>query len=63
MKEKRDVPPESVIHDYQFLPPYRNSWKTKLGKEIGPGIIDFGLSVAKEVEKRFSDLPMARCLA
>ena len=54
MKEKKGVPPEKVIQDYQFLPPFRNAWKTKLGKEIGPKIIDFGMAVALEVEKRFS---------
>jgi hypothetical protein len=36
------------------LPPFRNAWKTKLGKEIGPKIIDFGLAIAAEVERRFS---------
>lgn len=54
MKEKRGVPPEKVIHDYQFLPPFRNAWKTKLGKEIGPKIIDFGMAIAREIERRFS---------
>ena len=54
MEEKRGVPPEKVIHDYQFLLPFRNAWKTTLGKEIGPKIIDFGLAIAQEVEKRFS---------
>lgn len=54
MKEKRGMPPKEVIHDYQFLPPFRNAWKTKLGKEIGPKIIDFGLAIATEVERRFS---------
>jgi len=53
MKEKRGAQPGEVIHDYQFLPPFRNAWKTKLGRQIGPKIIDFGLAIAQEVERRF----------
>ena len=54
MKEKIGVSPEDVIHDYKFLPPLRNAWKTHYGKEVGPKLIDFGLAVAKHIEKKFS---------
>lgn len=54
MKEKKGVQPEEVIHDYKFLPAFRDSWKTKLGKELGPKFIDFGMAIAKGVEERFS---------
>ncbi len=54
MKEKRGISPEKVIHDYQFLLPFRDSWKTNMGKKIGPKIIDFGLAIAREIERRFS---------
>lgn len=52
MKEKKGVLPEEVIHDYKFLPPLRNAWKTKYGKEVGPKLIDFGMTIAVGVEKK-----------
>ncbi len=55
MKEKKGVLPELVIHDYQFLPPLKNAWKTAYGKEIGPKLIDFGMAIALGVEKEFRE--------
>lgn len=54
MKEKKGKPPEEVIHDYQFLPPYRDAWRTTYGKEAGPKFIDFGMAIAKHIEESFS---------
>lgn len=54
MKEKQGVPVEKVIHDYAYLPQYRNAWRTQYGKKIGPQLIDFGMAIAKHVEKTFT---------
>jgi hypothetical protein len=53
-REKRSIPPKEAIHDYHFLMPLRNSFKTKHGREIGPKFIDFGIEISKHVEKTFS---------
>ena len=54
MKEALGKSTEEVIHDYKFLPPIRNAWKTRYGKNIGPELIDFGLAIAKHIEEKFS---------
>jgi hypothetical protein len=54
MKEKKGVSAETVIHDYAFLPKFKNSWKTKYGKQFGPIFIDFGMAIAKHIEREFS---------
>ncbi|KKU92242.1 MAG: hypothetical protein UY21_C0003G0018 [Microgenomates group bacterium GW2011_GWA1_48_10] len=54
MKQQKGVSPEKVIHDYQFLPPLRDAWRTKYGREYGPKYIDFGIAVAKHIEGVFS---------
>lgn len=45
---------EEIIHDYKFLYPLKNAWKTRYGKKVGPKLIDFGLAIAKHIEKTFS---------
>ena len=54
MKQGRGVTPKQVIHDYAFLPPLRNIWKTQYGQEVGPKYIDFGLAIAQHIEQMFS---------
>ena len=54
MEEKKGKEASEVIHDYKFLPAYIHVWKTNYGKEVGPKYIEFGLAVAKHVEKTFS---------
>ncbi len=54
MKEKGGKSVAEVIHDYQYLPQWRNVWRTKYGKTVGPKIIDFGLAIAKHIEEFFS---------
>lgn len=55
MKQKRGVLPQEVIHDYAFLPPFRNTWKTKYGKIVGPQFVDYGMAIAKHIEDKFSN--------
>ncbi len=54
MKEKKGKSAEDVIHDYAYLPAYRNSWRTDYGKKVGPKYIDFGLAIAKHIEDYFT---------
>lgn len=54
MKKMKGKPVEDVIHDYQFLYPLRDAWKTNYGKMVGPLFIDFGLAIARHVEDKFS---------
>ncbi len=52
--EQKNIPESEIIHDYQFLYPVRNAWRTSYGKKVGPQLIDFGLSIAKHIEIQFS---------
>jgi hypothetical protein len=54
MKEKSGKPVKDVIHDYRYLPQWKNAWRTGYGKKIGPKYIEFGLAIAKHIEKAFS---------
>ena len=54
MKEKRGMPASEVIHNYEWLPQYRNVWRTNYGKKVGPKFIDFGLAIARHIEEAFS---------
>ncbi|MBU0708890.1 hypothetical protein KJ596_04040, partial [Patescibacteria group bacterium] len=45
MREKKGIPPEEVIHDYQFVPPLRDAWRTNYGKRVGPPWIDFAIAI------------------
>jgi hypothetical protein len=53
-REKRNIPPEEAVHDYQYLFSLRNSFKTQRGREIGSKFIDFGIEISKHIEKIFS---------
>ena len=53
-REKRNIHPKEAIHDYQYLFPLRNSFKTQRGKVIGPQFIDFGIDISKHIEKMFN---------
>jgi hypothetical protein len=53
-REKHNISPKEAIHDYQYLFPLRNSFKTLHGKVIGPQFIDFGIEISKYIERIFS---------
>jgi hypothetical protein len=54
MKEKQGKTAEAVIHDYAYLPQYREAWRTAYGKKVGPLLIDFALAISKHIEKTFA---------
>ena len=54
MKERKGVKPENVIHDYHWLDPYMNAWKTKSGERIAKPWINYALAIAKHVEQKFT---------
>lgn len=56
MKEKMGKTAPAVLTDYQYLIPFLDAtyWRTQYGKIVGPKYIEFGLAIAKHVEKTFS---------
>jgi hypothetical protein len=52
--EKKGTPFEEIIHDYKFLPKYKNTWRTGYGRKVGPNLIDYGLAIAMHIEDKFS---------
>jgi len=55
MKKSKGVTPEDVIHDYKFLYPLENAWKTTLGKDLGEKYWKLGMAIAKHVESTFME--------
>jgi len=53
-REKRNIPSKEAIHDYKYLFPLRNSFKTQRGRTIGPQFIDFGIEISEHIERIFS---------
>lgn len=56
-RKKQGIPPGKAIHDYQFMLPLRDSpnlKQTKWGQEVALPYIDFGVAIAKHIEKAFS---------
>lgn len=54
MKKRKGVKPEDVIHDYKWMVPYLNSWKTNYGKRVCKKWISYGYAIAKHVEEKFA---------
>lgn len=54
MKKRRGVIAKDVIHDYQWLYPLRNAWKTEYGKNVCKAYIEFAIAIAEHIGEVFS---------
>lgn len=54
MKERKGVKPSDVIHDYQWLYKFVDSWKTDFGKDVCRKYVKYALAIAEHVESVFS---------
>lgn len=55
MKERKGMKPEEVIHDYQWLYPLRNAWKTEYGKRVCKEYVEYAIAIAEHIEKIYSE--------
>lgn len=53
-KERLGVSWKEVIHDYKFVLPLKNNWKTEFGKKHGSIWYDLTIFICEEIEKQFS---------
>lgn len=50
-EERKGTKPEDVIHDYQWLYPLRDVWKTRYGKNVCKKYIEYAIAIAEHIEE------------